>query len=71
MGIVAAAHTTLDTEQLISYTRNALVDTIATLQDSEGGVIPDSYLHELLMKIHDILDSTVSKQVGNAAGILA
>ena len=33
-----AAPTTLDMQKLISHTRTALVDTIASLQDSEGGV---------------------------------
>ena len=37
--IGANAHATLDTEQLISHTRSALVDIIASLQCSEGGVI--------------------------------
>ena len=31
-GIIAAAPATLDTEQLISHTRTAVVDTIASLQ---------------------------------------
>ena len=35
-GIGVPAYATLDTEQLISHTRNALVDTIAFLQDSDG-----------------------------------
>ena len=30
-----------------------------------------SEVHELLLRIHDILDSDVSKQVGNSACILA
>ena len=30
-----------------------------------------SEVHELLLKFHDILDSTVSKQVGNSTCILA
>ena len=37
-GIGAAAHTTLDTEQLISHTRTALVDTLTSLQGSDGGM---------------------------------
>ena len=34
-----AAHATLDTEQYISHTRTAVVDTIASVQGSDGGVI--------------------------------
>ena len=60
-GIGAAAHATLDMEQLISHLRVALVDTISSLPDSEGGVIPVSKMHELLIKVHNILDNPVSK----------
>ena len=38
-GIVAAIHATSDTEQLISHTKTALVDTIACLQGSDGAGI--------------------------------
>ena len=48
MGIGAAAHATLDTMQLISHTRAALVDTIAPLKGSVGRVIAALGLHELL-----------------------
>ena len=41
-GIGAAAHTTLDTEQLISHLRAALVDSISSLPNSGGEVIPVS-----------------------------
>ena len=60
-GIVAAAHATLDTEQLISYLRVALADTLTSLPDSEGGVIPVTKVHELLLKVGEILDNAVSK----------
>ena len=70
-GIGAAAHATLDMEQLISQFRVALVDTISSLPDSEGGVIPVSEVHELLIKVQNILDNAVSKQVGNSVHILA
>ena len=70
MGIGAAAHATLDMEQLISCIRVALVDTISSLPDSEGGVIPVSEMHDLHIKIHDILDNFVSKWVGTSAHIL-
>ena len=70
-GISAAAHATLYMEQLISHLRVALVDTVSSLLDSEGGVIPVSEVHELLIKIHDILDNAVSKWVCNSVHILA
>ena len=69
-GIVAAAHATLDTEQLISCLRSALLDTLSSPPDSEGGLIPVSEVRELLLMIHDILDSAVFKQVANSACIL-
>ena len=60
-GVGAAAHATLDTEELISYVWVALVDTLSSLPDAEGGVIPVSEVHELLLKILDILDKAVTK----------
>ena len=69
-GIGTAADATLDMEQLISHLRVVLVDTISTTPDSEGGVIPVPEVCELLIKVHDILDNAVSKQVGNSAHIL-
>ena len=60
-GIGAAAHATLDTEQLISHLRIALVDTLSSPPNSEGGVTPVSKVCELLIKVHDILDNAVSK----------
>ena len=60
-GVGAAAYATLDTEQLICHFRVALVDTLSSLPDAEGGVIPVSEVHELLLKVHDILDKAVSK----------
>ena len=65
-----AAHATLATEQLIFQTNNALVDTFASLQGSEGGVIAASQVHELLTKIHDNLENAVSKWVANPTYIL-
>ena len=41
-GIAAAAHATLDTEQLISHTRATHVDTIASLAGSDQKVITTS-----------------------------
>ena len=38
-GTGAVAHATLDTEQLISHNRTALVDIIASLWGSDGRVI--------------------------------
>ena len=60
-GVGAAAYATLDTEQLISCLRVAFLDTLSSLPNSEGGIIPVSEVHELLFKVHDILDSAVSK----------
>ena len=39
-GVGAAAHATLDTEQLNSHLRVALLDTLYSLPNSEGGIIP-------------------------------
>ena len=54
-GIGAAAYATLDTEQLISHIRTVFVDNVASLQGSGGRVIQVSEVHELLIKIHDIV----------------
>ena len=70
-GLDATAHATLDTEQLISCLQVALVDTLSSLPEAEGDVIPVSEVHELLLQIHGILDKAVSKQVGNSVRILA
>ena len=70
-GLGATAHATLDTEQLISHLQVALVDTLSSLPEAEGDVIPVSEVCELLLWIHDILDKAVSKQVDNSACILA
>ena len=59
-GLGATAHATLDTEQLISCLQVALVDTLSSLPEAEGDVIPVSEVHELLLWIHDILDKAVS-----------
>ena len=60
-GVGAAAHATLDMEQPISYFQVALVDTLSSLPDAEGGVVPMYEVHELLLKIHEILYKAVSK----------
>ena len=60
-GVGVAAHATLDTEQLISHLQVALVDTLSSLPEAEGDVIPVSEVHELLLRIHGILDKAVSK----------
>ena len=70
-GVGAAAHATLDTEQLISHLWVALLDTLSSLPKAEGDVIPVSEVHELLLQIYDILDKAVSKWVGNSTHILA
>ena len=69
-GISAAAHAILETEQLISHTRTAVIDTIYNVL-RKGEVIPISKIHELLTKVHDILDGAASKWVGDTAHILA
>ena len=58
--IGAAAHATIETEQLISHTTTAFIDNIAFLKDSESGVIPVSGVHEILITIHDSLDNVVA-----------
>ena len=68
-GVGAAAHATLDMEQLISHLRVSHVDTLFSLPNSEGGIIPVSEVCELFLKVHDILDNAVSKWVGNSACI--
>ena len=60
-GVGAATHATLDTEQLISHLWVTLVDTLSSLPEAEGDVIPVSEVHELLLQIHNILDKAVSK----------
>ena len=60
-GLGAAAHATLDTEQLISHLQVALVDTLSSLPEAEGDVIPVSEVCELLLQIHGTLDKAVSK----------
>ena len=70
-GIGAAPHDTVNAELFISHITVALVDTICILPHSEGGGISVSKVCELPIRIHDILDNTMSKQVGNSAHILA
>ena len=60
-GAGPTARATVDTEQLISHLRAALVDKPSLLPDAEGGVKPVSEVHELLCKAQDVLDNTVSK----------
>ena len=45
--------------------RVALVDTVSSLPNSEGRVILVLEVCEFLLKVRDILDNVVSKQVGN------
>ena len=60
-GVGAAIHATLDTEQLISHLRVALLYTLSSLPNSEGGIIPVFEVCGLILKVHNILDSTASK----------
>ena len=69
--MVTLAHATLDTEQIVSCTRTVLVDTIASLLDSDCGVIVASEVHELVTKIHHTLGNDVTKGVGDVANTLA
>ena len=67
----ANVHATLDAKQLISHTRSALVDTIASLQHSDSEVITASEVHE-----HEYYNSghtgqCLSKWVSNMTHILA
>ena len=48
-GVGAAAHATLDAEQLISHLQVVLGDTLSSLPKAEGGAIPVSEVHELLL----------------------
>ena len=69
-GIGTAAYFTLDTEQHISHTRMALVDTSAFLQNLDGRVIPVQEVLKLLTENHDIQDNAMSKWVDNTGHIL-
>ena len=69
-GIVEAAHTTLETEQSISHAIAPLIDTIASLQGSDGEFISVSKVHELYTTVHDIVDNALSKQVGKLSNKL-
>ena len=60
-GVGATAHATLDIEQLISHLQVALVDTLSSLPEAEGDVLPMSEVCELLLRIHGILDKAVFK----------
>ena len=60
-GVGATAHATLDTEQLISHLQVPLVDTLSSLPEAEGDVIPMSEVCELLLQIRGISDKAVSK----------
>ena len=48
-GVGAAAHAIHDTEQLISHLRVGLLDTLSSLPNSEGGVIPMTEVCDLLL----------------------
>ena len=58
-GNCPAAHATLDKEQLIFLIKTALVDTVTSLQGSDGEAVSVSEMHKLLTKIHYIVDSAV------------
>ena len=56
-------------EELTSHKRCAISDTVTSLQGSEREVIKIPEIHDLLGKIHDILDKEIPKQVRNATCI--
>ena len=58
-------------EQLISCLWVALGYTLSLVPKAEGGVISVSEVHKLLLRINDILDKAVSKQVENLVHISA
>ena len=58
-------------EQLIYDLRIARVDTVSSLQDSEGVFFPVSEVCELCIKVHDILDNAEFKWVGSSANIFS
>ena len=70
-GICADAHDTLYTEQIISHTRTALVDTITSVQGSDGSVIATWEVHELLLKIHNMLANAVCKWIADMTHIVS
>ena len=53
-GLGAAGQVTLETEELVSHMRTAIVHDIIPLHDSDKEVIP-------ILKVHDILDKTAFK----------
>ena len=50
-------------------TSDLLLLILVPLPNSKGGVTTVYKVHELLIKISDILDNAVSKQVGNSGCI--
>ena len=60
-GISAATPAILETEQLTSPIRIAMMDTFTSVQGSDGEDIPVSEVYDLLSTIHNILDNTVLK----------
>ena len=70
-GCSAVAHATVDTEQLISHSRAALVDTVASLLGSNDGMIAALKCMNYLLRLMTFWECAVSKQVGNLAHILA
>ena len=69
--ISVAFYAPVETEQLISHTTTAVIDTITFLQGSEGVVIPLPKPYEFHNDIHDILDGDVSKRAGNTTNNFA
>ena len=60
-GLGAAAHATLDIEQLISHLQVALFDTLSSLPEAEGDVIAVSEVCGITSLDSQHLDKAVSK----------
>ena len=60
-GVGGAAHATLDTEQLISCLRIAFLILFPLYPILRGGILSVSEVHKLLLRVHNILYSAVSK----------
>ena len=52
------AHATVDMGQLTLHARTPFVDTIASLQESDWGLVSVQEILESLTKIHCILDNS-------------
>ena len=67
-GICVAAHVTLDNRKIIYSVKTELIDTVASLQDSDRLVIPVSEVHELLTKIHCVVSDFLMNKINFVGG---